>query len=166
MSERAVAQQQQEKFEFYLLSLVFTLLALSVQTAKFGTSVVFDVLEIAGWACLLISGIAGLWRMETNPLIRVKVAQKQEFEDFIGKMKELQLQGTQTLYFIETSSDEPIADIIKNRQQAIQVLTPFIKKLEKQNNIKYLTHRFGFVLGVIFVVLARGWAALANSFTL
>ena len=70
--------------------------------AKFGTCVVVDGFEIAGWACLLVSGIAGLWRMETNPLIRVMVAEKQEFEEFIGKMKELQLQGTQTIYFIET----------------------------------------------------------------
>jgi energy-coupling factor transporter transmembrane protein EcfT len=93
MSDRAVAQQGQEKFQFYLLSLVFTLLALSVQTAKLGTSTISDYFELAGWGFLIASGIAGLWYMETSPTLRMKMALKSEFEDYIFKMKELQLKG-------------------------------------------------------------------------
>jgi len=104
-SERAVAQQQQEKFEFYLLSLVFTLLALSVQSAKFGSSTLVDTLELSGWVSLLISGIAGLWHMESSPIIRVKMAQKQEFEEYISQMKELQLKGQTKITLLETSSE-------------------------------------------------------------
>jgi len=158
-SERAVAQQQQEKFEFYLLSLVFTLLALSVQSAKFGSSTLVDTLELSGWVSLLISGIAGLWHMESSPIIRVKMAQKQEFAEYISQMKELQLKGQTKIILLETSSEESIADLIKNRQHAINVLGPFIKNLEWYNYIKYDAHRYGFVLGVVLVVIARGYPA-------
>jgi hypothetical protein len=162
ISERAIAQQQQEKFEFYLLSLVFTLLALSVQSAKFGSSSLVDTLELSGWACLLISGIAGLWLMEWRPVLRIHMAQKQEFEEYISQMKELELKGQTKIVILETSSEESIADLIKNRQHAINVLQPTIKKLERYNYIKYDVHRYGFVLGVILVVIARGYPAATD----
>lgn len=41
----SIAQQTQEKFEFYLLSLVFTLLGLAVQSASFGTYLTKDGLQ-------------------------------------------------------------------------------------------------------------------------
>src|SRR5258708_3504598 len=160
MSERAVAQQGQEKFQFYLLSLVFTLLALSVQTAKLGTSVVADYIELAGWALLLASGIAGLWFMETNPTLRVKMAHKGEFEDYIFKMKELQLKGQTKVYVLETSSDQSIADLIANRQNAINVLTPFINKLDRHQGIRYGVFRYCFVAGLLLGAISRAYPAI------
>ena len=73
-SEREVAAQAQEKFHFYLVGLVFTLLALSVQTEKFVGPALDDALEVGGWIALLCSGIAGLWRLEYVPVIRQKFA--------------------------------------------------------------------------------------------
>ncbi len=64
---REYARQLQEKFELYLLGLIFTLLALAVQTAKFGAAPCADGLEVAGWVSLLISGLVGLSRMEGVP---------------------------------------------------------------------------------------------------
>jgi NhaP-type Na+/H+ or K+/H+ antiporter len=63
-TDRESAQGVQEKFEFYFLSLIFTILALTIQTAKFGRSGAEDVLELSGWVCLLIAGVVGLWKME------------------------------------------------------------------------------------------------------
>ena len=157
-SENAIAQQTQEKFEFYLLSLVFTLLALSIQTAKFGTVITADALELAGWLSFIVSGIAGLWRMEWVPVIRIKLAQQQGFEGEISKMKELQLQGQTELIVLENNSRQPISERIQNRENAIKLLSPYIAKLERKHYIKYYFHVYGLALGILCVASARAYA--------
>ena len=156
-SENAIAQQTQEKFEFYLLSLVFTLLALSIQTAKFEGVAVADLLELAGWVFFIVSGISGLSRMEWVPIIRIKLAQKHGFEDEIFKLKELQLQGLTELVVLESNSKQPIFERIDNRKNTIDLLNPYISKLERKHYIKYYFHIYGFVLGVLCVTLARAY---------
>jgi len=64
----AKANDIQEKFELYLVGLIFTILALSVQTSSFGTCRIADALELAGWAALLFSDISGLLRLEVVPV--------------------------------------------------------------------------------------------------
>lgn len=63
------ARDIQWKFEIYLLGLVFTLLALAVQTAKLGGGTWPALLEISGWLSLLVSGLSGLSRVEWLPVI-------------------------------------------------------------------------------------------------
>ena len=63
------ARIPQEKFEYYLVALTFTLLGLSVQTVKFGSSNVADILELVGWVVLLLSGIMALLRLEMQPVV-------------------------------------------------------------------------------------------------
>ena len=86
-TERAIAQQSQEKFEFYLLSLVFTLLALAVQSATFGTNLPKNALELLAWVLFLISGLSGLYRLQWIPVARVSMADKRSLEDEVFRMK-------------------------------------------------------------------------------
>lgn len=158
INENAIAQQTQEKFQFYLLSLVFTLLALSVQTAKFENVIAANALELFGWIFLIVSGFSGLSRMEWEPQIRIKIAQNQSLEDEIFKLKELQLQGQKELLVLEGNYKQPIPERIKNRQDAINLLKPYIKWLERKHYIKYYFHIYGFAIGVILVACARGYS--------
>lgn len=159
-SEHNIAQKTQEKFEFYIISLVFTLLALSIQTAKFGSSDTADMLELAGWFSLLVSGIAGLWRMEFIPVQRLKMAQRDNLINKINDFKEHQLiKGVKEVYNLQTDSSQPIEQQIKNYQDGIKTLDPLIKKLDRRNMVKYYVHRYLFVIGIFLLVVARGFIA-------
>jgi hypothetical protein len=163
ISERATAQQTQEKFELYLLSLVFTLLALSIQTAKFTGQVAPDCFELAGWVLLVLSGMAGLWRMEYLPVFRIKLAQKSEFEEEIFRLRELQLRGEKELHVLQTSSTESIADRIQSRENAVHILGPVIATLETHNAMKYTVHRWSFLAGVLCIVVSRAWSGVLSA---
>ncbi|MBU9546827.1 hypothetical protein LGM48_28845 [Burkholderia multivorans] len=67
MSDFEHSRELQEKFELYLLALIFTILGLAIQIAKFGIYRTADVSQILGWVSLTISGVCGLWRMERIP---------------------------------------------------------------------------------------------------
>ena len=161
-SEREIAQKTQEKFEFYVISLVFTLLALSIQTAKFGDLVVADTLELLGWLCLLISGIAGLWRLEYITVERLKKIQKEEFENKIFELRELQMKGVEEIFILETNSNQPIAQRIESFRTGVSVLGPVIDKLERANFWRYKTHRYLFVAALVCLIGSRSYSPLIH----
>jgi hypothetical protein len=155
-NERAIAQQSQEKFEFYLLSLVFTLLALAVQSATFGASLPKNAFELLAWMLFLISGLSGLYRLQWIPVARVSMANKRSLENEV-KMKELQLQGQTELHVLDSGRSQPIPERINNRQIGIDALEPKIKKIEARVQAAYEIHKYAFVLGLISVACARGY---------
>ena len=156
-TERAIAQQSQEKFEFYVLSLVFTLLALAVQSAAFGSNLPKNALELLAWILFLASGLSGLYRLQWIPVVRTRMADKRSLEDEIFKMKELQLQGQTELVVLDSGRRQPIPERINNRQVGIDALEPAIKRIERRVQSAYEIHKYTFVLGLISVASARGY---------
>ncbi len=153
--EKEIAHQTQEKFEFYVISLVFTLLALSIQTSKFGLNAASDVFELSGWLCLLVSGLVGLWRLEFSPVIRYRIAAKNEMERDISQSEQARLKGQESVYILDKKIDQPIEERINNLKTSLSKLNPLIGNLNRVNLVKYTVHRFAFVLGVICVVVSR-----------
>lgn len=156
-NEHAIAQQTQEKFELYLLSLVFTLLVLAIQTATFGPSLVKSMLELFAWLCLLVSGLAGLWRLQWVPVLRVQMANRKSIEDEIFKLKELEIQGQTELLVLESGTRQPISERLVHRNAALAVYDPLIAKHERKVFVAYDIHQYSFVLGLVVAIMARGF---------
>ena len=156
-SEHAIAQQAQEKFEFYLLSLVFTLLALSIQTANFGASLPKNALELSSWFCFLVSGLAGFRRFQWVPVLRVQMADRKNIENEIFKLKELQLKGQTELFVLESGTRQPIDERLGHRNAAVAIYDPIIAKLERRVGLAYDIHKYTFILALLLAIASRGF---------
>jgi hypothetical protein len=132
---------------------VFTLLALSIQTAKFGTSSIADIFELIGWVLLFISGISGLWRLEFLPVEREKLVMRDEYEyeyeNKIIKVQQLSQSGVNGVHVLEDNEAQIVASNIHQYENAVNALNPLIKKLETSNTRKYQVHRYLFVAALL-----------------
>ena len=155
--ERRIAHETKEKFELYLLSLVFTLLALAIQSASFGASLIKDSLELVAWGALLLSGIFGLLHLQWNPVLRVQAADRQSREDEILKLKEMKLKGQSEILVVSTGDRQSIDQRIKNHEDALNIYDPVIEKLEHRTELSYDLHWRLFLLGLVLAISSRGY---------
>ena len=145
-----ISIQTQQKFEFYFLALVFTVLGLSIQTYHFSTKIQ-AVFEIGAWLFLLVSGFAGLSRMEWIPVSYKSYSDLKEEESIISEAKAgrpLQLSG-KLLSDVEAEKFTlHIADRIKER-------TRRMKEIDNRHKIKTFLHKWLFVAGLALLIISR-----------
>jgi len=164
MSDLEYSRQLQEKFELYLLALIFTLLGLAVQTAKFGINQLADILELLGWVFLLISGLAGLSRLEWLPVAYKTNSHLVGLKNEHTELMAVAEQGIVEIAVQDQNEPADIQAIIDDRTQAIQKVENRVKKLEKSILRKYCIHKWLFVLGLTFLIVARGSSPVMNIF--
>lgn len=161
-SDRTIAQQTQEKFQFYFLALTFTLLAAAIQTSKFGRSTAEDVLELTGWLGLLVAGIVGLWKMEWDSVIRVQMAKRDECSTAVSNLQQQLHQGLAEVFVLEAGQPQDINARIANYQAAVTALNEQIAGMEKTDAVKYQIAKYAFVLGLVLLMASRAAAAVAG----
>ena len=142
-----VALAHQEKFQLYFVSLVFTLLALSIQSARFGLNVVSDCAELIGWLALLVCGLATLWYLELVPFGFKYLQDKEEYAE---------LDRLRVAAKVRAGASPSIED----RQRDVAAIDSRIAQLDRSLAVRYTTARWSFLLGVLAVVVARGYPAL------
>ena len=157
--------EKQEKFEFYFIALVFTILGLSIQTSNLIKENCQYIFEIIGWVLLMISGLTGLSRLEWIPVIYAHIAKIQREE------------GRKNMFEKAYYRKIPLTDeygnfweereLQKELNETRQILEERRKKqnnLEKNALIKYKIHRLAFYLGLIFLMTSRIIYSLTNLF--
>src|SRR5882724_30641 len=106
-SNTVIAQRTQEKFDDFLLGLIFTILGLSMQTARFGGSPVADLSELLGWALFLVAGLVGLSRFEWTSEIYRLYGVQDEKEGLKRAAQKAQLEGKTDLYVMPLEKTVP-----------------------------------------------------------
>lgn len=140
-----------DKFEFYFLALVFTVLGLSIQTSQL-TSTWQAIIEVCGWASLLSSGLAGLSRMEWLPLSyehhSVLTEQKSVIREAKTGRKFMHKSG-------ELMSPLEVEHYIKDVNERMKERVALMDKLEHKDKNKYFIHKWMFVVGLSFLIVSR-----------
>ena len=155
-----IAQRLQERFEAYWLGLIFTLLALSVQTAKFGVAVPADVMELLSWVLLLIAGLAGLSRFEWIPEIyRLRGMQIGKEEYALAVQKEM-LRGTSSLYVAPLKREVPAAQYLEESRDSARRIEEHLTPIEQSQQRKYRIKKRAFVGGICLLIGARAYVPL------
>lgn len=131
----ATAQRVQEKFEFYLLALTFTVLGLSIQTANFSQNIYSDFFELAGWLLLLASGISGLLRIEWVPVQYHLYYKTDKLETERDYLLNCLNQGLAVVPVSGQGEPQPINDLLEKKQDFIDKIKPELKKSSKKQKV-------------------------------
>ena len=158
------AERLQSQFRFYFVSLVFTLLAASIQTAKFGDSQIQTILELFGWLCFSVSGLVALSYLEWEPLIREQLATRDSFSTQIIEAQKAKLQGVNQVHVLTSGKPQTIDERIANLEESARRLTAAADQRLSTAGIKYEIWRWSFLAALISMVIARGGSALVHVF--
>lgn len=154
-NEYEIAHQSQEKFQFYGVALVFTILGLSIQTASFEGHWIARVCELISWVLLLTSGLFGLSHLEWNPVIRTQMAKKDELDEKARRLEEGKYQGVKVVHVAEKKQNVPIDERIGEYEAFLGKLDSQISRLDRKADIKYQFFKWGFFLGLLALASGR-----------
>jgi hypothetical protein len=152
-----IGQRIQEKFDAYLLGLIFTLLGLSIQTAKFGASRVADTLEILAWLLLLAAGLAGLSRLEWIPEQYRLYALRLEKEELAHGAEKAVLEGAHEFHVLPLGKAVPASQYIAEAKDSVAKIENVLDPVEKKGRRKYHIMKWTFVAALATLMVARAF---------
>ena len=153
----------QEKFEYYLIALNFTLLALSVQTAEFSTEKPQVICELAGWVILFLAGVVGLVRLGWQPVAHKNFAIINMRETNIEKLRAAQLSGSKEVVLQDSNYESvPIGEFIEKAERSFNKNKPRVKALEDKLKKQYQWHKYLFLAGVVLIMASRAYLPLVD----
>ena len=152
------AQRFQERFEFYFVALTFTLLGLAAQTAAFGDFVVADLTELGAWGALLLSGLAGLARLEGIPHFLKLASMRSERLKVITALRG-RPGGGEVEFLNETLSQQ---DALAKQEANVDQITEALESQDAGLIGQARKQRRAFAVGVTMLVVARGLPPLLN----
>lgn len=151
-----IAHKLQEKFDFYLIALTFTILGLSIQTATFDKQIASSIFELLSWFTLFFSGMVGLSRLELIPAMFHAHAELQESEDEVSRLHQAQAQGVTEVPLIDNERETaPIDEVITRLETFTINSKPVVDKLNNSTILRYSIHKWSFVVGLLLLIIAR-----------
>ena len=156
-SDIEAGQRRQERYEYYLVALVFTTLAFSIQTATNTGVAIVSIFEITAWLSLFASGLFALSRMYYLPVIYAYSAEVNALSANIQDAKELEKQGHSELVN-GNGETGTIHEYISNHKKAIDSRESKSKKIERKIKRFSVAHRILFVIGFSALIASRSYS--------
>jgi hypothetical protein len=149
------AQETETKFQFYAIALIFTILALSVQTSPEYASRISRIFELIAWTFLIIAGFLGLAYIERIPLgIRLMWDYDLVEKELENRRDFQQLAGEDDTY----GSDSPHVDTPTEYLERHEYLqSQQLVRMQKFRRYAYQATRWLLLAGVTSLALARGY---------
>lgn len=146
-----IAIELSQKYEFYFLALVFTVLALSVQTAEMINKYYQYLYEIGAWVLFAISGLAGLSRLEWLPIAYKHYSASATEKNNLSHVKSGNIMDENG----ETWSSESLTKAQIDLEQNLKKREVRIGQLERSSIIKYKCHKWCFIFGILSLIISR-----------
>lgn len=155
-SDLETAQRVQERVQFYFVTLTFTLLALSVETAKFNGSNISSSSELFAWLFLLLSGITGLSRLNSIPgNFKISIYQR-SIQSNIDSAVQLLKDGNQTILLQKSAEAVDVKEYLEQQLQTKASFETQEKALYKKQWFFMRIHLSSLMLGLVLLIIARG----------
>ena len=159
-----IAAQYQQKFDFYLVALVLTILALAIQTASFGEYIYADIIEIIGWVSLLLSGFLGLLRIESLPVLYRNKSLLDEKKKELNRLRDLREGGHSVLLNPESREEVSIESEISVFKKSIEHGEPVLSEFEKKLIPRYRLFKRFLYLGIVSIAVSRAVPGLSGIY--
>jgi len=159
-----IAHRIQQKFDFFLIALTFSILGLSIQTAHFGQARTPAALELMGWSGLLISGLVGLSRLEWLPQLYHSFSFREDMSTRVGAVRKASQMPNVVVRPSEDGTTPSITELISQGESNLSRIDSSVKTLEALTFRRYRVQRLTFALGTTALVCARGLGPLVGLF--
>src|SRR2546427_1558098 len=136
-SNTAIAQRTQERFDAYLLGLIFTILGLSIQTAKLGTSPTADAFEVISWVLFLVAGLTGLSRFEGTSEVYRLYGIQDEKEEAKRALQKAKLEGLKEVFVAPLNKFIPDDQYIAEASQSVATGQGVVEPVVQRSGKKY-----------------------------
>lgn len=156
LSDIEAGQRRKERYEYYLVALVFTTLAFSIQTATNTGIALVSVTEVCSWLSLFASGMFALSRMYHLPVVYAYSAEINSLSENIEDALALEREGHTELKTNKGIS-APIKEYIAEHRDAIDSRNTKTHNLNKKLKRFSISHRVLFVLGFLLLMCARAY---------
>jgi hypothetical protein len=155
---RALADRR----DFFTLSLVFTILALAIQTADFGEQEFQKFLEALAWIFFLVSGISALLRVRMSPVYYFAMGHRESYKGWAKQLKEYrgEVLGQSSEGVYEMSTEERLKRASKEEKHAV-LWKERAEVVSKQGSIQHEVHFWCLLVGLILLGVSRAWVNLA-----
>ncbi len=141
------AQELKIKFDYYFLALIFATAALAVQTSEFGECWLLNLLELLGWAFLIMAGFKALRRMQSLPKKYFLLAKSSFTEEWATKA-------------MQNNNDS--SAIIEYSVKTLGEFKSTLDEMERQDLSQFRSQYRLFLFGLGCVAVARGGDALSD----
>ena len=155
-SDLEAAQRVQERVQFYFVTLTFTLLALSVETAKFSGSNISSTSELLAWVFLLMSGITGLSRLNSIPGNFKISIHLHSIQSNIDNAVQLMRDGNKTILLERTAEAVDANEYLSQQLNTKAMLKEKEDALIKKQSLLMRVHLSALMLGLVILIIARG----------